>query len=279
MTLLEVLHLSKHFQRDGHTVRAVDGISFAVEAGSAFALIGESGSGKTTTAYCLARLMEPTAGSIRFDGQNWLSLRGRALRERRHRLQLVFQDPYTSLNPVMTIGETVEEPLRLRGVRSPGERHDGVRALLEQVGVGPELMSRRPAALSGGQRQRVSLARALACEPALLVADEPVSALDEDARGEILGLLARLRERRKLALILIAHDLETVRAVCEKTAVIWRGRIVEHGPTEEILEQPLHPYTRHLVAAAGMRNTPPPGATSALDELREVEPGHWAALP
>ncbi|MFZ0430909.1 MAG: ATP-binding cassette domain-containing protein, partial [Acidobacteriota bacterium] len=115
MTLLEVLHLSKHFQRDGHTVRAVDGISFAVEAGSAFALIGESGSGKTTTAYCLARLMEPTAGSIRFDGQNWLSLRGRALRERRHRLQLVFQDPYTSLNPVMTIGETVEEPLRLRG--------------------------------------------------------------------------------------------------------------------------------------------------------------------
>ena len=175
--------------------------------------------------------------------------------------------------------ETVEEPLRLRGVRSPGERHDGVRSLLEQVGVGPELMSRRPAALSGGQRQRVSLARALACEPALLVADEPVSALDEDARGEILGLLARLREQRKLALILIAHDLETVRAVCEKTAVIWRGRIVENGPTEEILEQPLHPYTRHLVAAAGMRNTPPPGATSALDELREVEPGHWAALP
>ncbi len=279
MSLLEVVHLSRHFERDGRMVPAVDGISFSVEAGASFGIIGESGSGKTTTAYCLARLLEPSGGTIRFEGDDWLALRGRALRRRRHRLQIVFQDPYTSLNPAMTVRESVEEPLRIRRVGSRDERHRRVDELLAQVALESSLSGRRPNALSGGQRQRVALARALACDPALLIADEPVSALDENARTGILELLDQLRSKRHLALILIAHDLETVGSICERTAVLWRGRIVELAGTRAVLDRPLHPYTRHLVAAAEMRNIDPPPPETAFPKLREMEPGHWAAIP
>ncbi len=278
MKQLEVERLSKEFVRNGRSIRAVDGISFSVDAGSAFGMMGESGSGKTTTAYCLARLLEPTAGSIRFEGEDWLALRGKALRRRRHLIQIVFQDPYTSLNPVMTVRETIEEPLRIHGTRTAGARMEKMRTLFDQVGLPPILASRRPEALSGGQRQRVALARALACDPALLIADEPVSALDGPARTEILQLLSKLRRERNLTLILIAHDLETVRSVCERTGVIWKGRIVEIGSTRDILVRPAHPYTRYLIAAAEMRRSDPPPPESASVELREIESGHWAAV-
>lgn len=278
MKQLEVEGLAKEFVRNGRPVKAVDGLSFSVDAGSAFGIMGESGSGKTTAAYCLARLLEPTAGSIRFEGEDWLALRGRALRRRRHLIQIVFQDPYTSLNPVMTVRETIEEPLRIHGIRAPEERRQKIRALFDQVGLPLVLASRRPDALSGGQRQRVALARALACDPALLIADEPVSALDGPARAEILRLLSKLRRERHLTLILIAHDLETVRSVCERTSVIWKGRIVEIGRTPDVLVRSAHPYTRYLIAAAEMRRSDPPPPESAFARLREVEPEHWAAI-
>ncbi len=279
MIQLKVERLSKNFVQHGRTIRAVDGVSFSVAAGTAFGIIGESGSGKTTTAYCLARLLEPSGGTIRFDGEDWLALRGKELQRRRHLLQIVFQDPYTSLNPVMTVRETIEEPLRIRGLRSSEGRRTKMLDLLEQVGLAPVLAERRPDALSGGQRQRVALARALACDPALLIADEPVSALDGPARLGILTLLSRLRRDRNLTLILIAHDLETVKSVCERTSVIWKGRIVETGSTQDVLDRAVHPYTRYLIAAADMRDSDPPPPQSAFIRLREIEPEHWAAIP
>ena len=277
MTQLQVDRLSKHFERDGTVVRAVDGISFSVDAGTSFGLIGESGSGKTTTAYCLARLVEPTGGTAIFEGRDWLNLHGRELRRHRHRLQMVFQDPYTSLNPVMTLQEAVEEPLRIHGA-SAAEANRRAGALLDQVGLDRFLAARRPEALSGGQRQRVALARALACDPALLIADEPVSALDEAARREILALFARLRTERQLTLILIAHDPETLRSVCDRIAVIWKGCIVEIGVAETVFERAAHPYTRYLLAASEMRSGDPPPPESAGPDLREIEAGHWAAI-
>ena len=228
---------------------ALRGVSFAVRAGETLGLVGESGSGKTTAGRIVARLVEPDAGTIRFGGDDWLALSGRALRRRRRNLQVVFQDPQTSLNPRMRIGDQLAEPLRIQRIARGRQRSDRVRRLLEDVGLPPEIAARFPAELSGGQRQRVAIARALATEPKFIVCDEPVSALDVSIAAQIVNLLLDLRERAGLSYLFIAHDLAVVSRIADSIAVMYLGRIVEEGAVEEILGRPLHPYTVALLSA------------------------------
>jgi oligopeptide/dipeptide ABC transporter ATP-binding protein len=235
-------------------VRAVDGVSFRLPAGPyGLALVGESGSGKTTIARALMRLVAPTSGSIRLDGQEVVGSRGvgasRGLRDYRRALQIVFQDPTTSLDPRARIGSAVAEPLRAHGIVPRADVDWRVAELLTEVGLDPEMAGRYPHQLSGGQRQRVAIARALSVEPRVLVLDEPTSALDVTVQARILELIAKLRRERGLAYVLISHNLAVVEQLCEETAVLYLGRIVEHGPTEEILARPAHPYTLALRSA------------------------------
>lgn len=262
-SLLEVRGLTKHFPvRTGllrqlfargarPVVRAVEGVDFALEAGEVLGVVGESGCGKSTLGFTLVRLFEPTAGEMRFSGAP-VHL-GSAAREKafRRQVQLVFQDPYQSLNPRFTVFETVREPLVIHGLERGGSLRRRVLAMLDEVGLRPAeaYLSRYPHQLSGGQRQRVSIARAMVLEPRLLVADEPVSMLDVSIRAGILSLLRRLSEERGLAIVYISHDISTVRYLCRRTAVMYLGRIVEIGPTEQVLSEPRHPYTKALVAA------------------------------
>ncbi len=255
--LLEVSGLTKRF-----TVRrglfgnaagflpALRGVGFQVRAGETLGLVGESGSGKTTAGRVVARLVSPDAGAIRFGGEDWLALSGSALRRRRRDLQVVFQDPQTSLNPRMRIGDQIAEPLRVQRLARSAERSDRVRRLLADVGLAPEVAARFPSELSGGQRQRVAIARALATEPKFVVCDEPVSALDVSVAAQILNLLLDLRDRSGLSYLFIAHDLAVVSRVADRVAVMYLGRIVEEGPAQELLARPLHPYTSALLAAA-----------------------------
>jgi oligopeptide/dipeptide ABC transporter ATP-binding protein len=252
--LLEVEHLVKHFEvkqgyfgGDGGLVHAVDDASFTVDRNETLGLVGESGCGKSTTGRLVLRLLEPTSGSIRFDGTEIHSLRGRALRDLRRRMQIVFQDPYASLNPRMRVQEILAEPLLIQGRRKEvGER---VPELLDMVGLHSEHAARYPHEFSGGQRQRIGIARALALEPDLVVLDEPVSALDVSIQAQVLNLLAELQERLGLAFLFIAHDLSVVRHISDRIAVMYLGKVVEIGPAAEIYAGAGHPYTQALLSA------------------------------
>jgi peptide/nickel transport system ATP-binding protein len=228
---------------------AVQDVSLTVPRGRTVAIVGESGSGKTTTARMLLKLYEPTSGSIRFDGQDVTGLRGRQLAAFRQRVQPIFQDPYSSLNPMFTIGRIVEEPLSTYGRGTRAERQDRVKWLLEEVALPPSTVSRYPNELSGGQRQRVAIARALALQPELIVCDEPVSALDVLVQKQILDLLGRLQDEFGLSYLFISHDLAVVRLISDEVCVMKDGRLVEAGASEEIFTDPQHPYTRQLLAS------------------------------
>jgi peptide/nickel transport system ATP-binding protein/oligopeptide transport system ATP-binding protein len=246
--LLEAAGLRKQFPARGGAVRAVDDVSFLLGAGETLGLVGESGSGKSTVARLVVRLLEPSGGSIRVDGDDISHLSRRALRSLRRRVQIVFQDPYSSLDPRMTARAIVAEPLRIAGrAREIATRVPEVFGL---VGLGREHERRYPHELSGGQRQRVGIARALVVEPELLVLDEPVTALDGSIQAQILNLLARLQSELGLAYLFIAHDLAVVRHLADRVAVMHLGRIVETAPTEELFRAPSHPYTQALLSAS-----------------------------
>jgi oligopeptide/dipeptide ABC transporter ATP-binding protein len=315
--LLEVRDLVKHypvaggvFGRTVGTVRAVDGVSFSIRRGETLGLVGESGCGKTTTGRCILQLERPTSGSIRFEGQELATLRGNALRAVRRRMQAIFQDPYSSLNPRMTVSQIVGEPLGVHRLVQAPARAARVRELLEHVGLLPRHGARYPHQLSGGQRQRVGIARALALEPSLIVCDEPVSALDVSIQAQIINLLEDLGRRLGLTYLFVAHDLSVVRHISDRVAVMYLGRIVELADRQALYESPLHPYTRALLAAVPIPDPevearrervvlhgevpsplrPPPGCAFhprcplAVDECRRTRPllrairaGHHAA--
>ncbi len=254
--LLAVEGLVKHYpirggmlSRRSGAVRAVDGVSFALAPGETLGLVGESGCGKTTVARLVLRLEPPTAGSIHFDGVDLLALSSRALRAKRRELQIVFQDPMSSLNPRMTVGEILAEPLRVHGLASGAALDERVASLLEQVGIPPSWRQRYPHEFSGGQRQRIGVARAIALGPKLVVCDEAVSALDVSVQAQVLNLLLALREQLGLAYLFISHDLSVVRHVSDRVAVMYLGQIVEQAPTEALFGAPAHPYTRALLSA------------------------------
>ncbi|MEQ9815042.1 MAG: ABC transporter ATP-binding protein [Azospirillaceae bacterium] len=264
MPLLSVENLRKTFRvKKGFpksvttTVRAVDGVSFDVRPGEAFGLVGESGCGKSTVGRSLLRLVEPDSGTVRFSGLDIGAATDRELRRLRRRIQIVFQDPYSSLNPRLTVGNTIAEPMLVHGLADRGSVTDKVVDLLREVGLPPEARLRYPHEFSGGQRQRIGIARALSVEPELIVADEPVSALDVSIQAQILILLQELKDRRGLSFVFISHDLAVVRYFCQRLAVMYLGRIVEEGPIPEIFETPLHPYTQLLKSTSPV---PDPGA-------------------
>ena len=246
------------FSRGGDQVRAVDGVSFSLARGETLGLVGESGCGKSTTGRAVLQLLRPAAGSVIFDGQPlhefWQRRGGRwrwdsRLQELRQRMQMIFQDPFASLNPRMTVEAILAEPLRNFAVASGGERRERIQQLLETVGMDPRALRRYPHEFSGGQRQRIGIARALALGPELIVADEPISALDVSIQAQIINLLADLRERLGLTLIFIAHDLAAVRHISDRIAVMYLGRIVELAPARTIVAAPRHPYTQALISA------------------------------
>ncbi len=319
MNVLEVTDLKKHYpiharllRREVARVRAVDGVSFHIAEGETLALVGESGCGKTTVSRCILRALAPTSGSIRFDpGQggtvDLATLPKRALRPLRRHLQMIFQDPYSSLNPRMMVGDIIAEPLKVNGVPA-AERNARVLELLDLVQMPAVARTRFPHAFSGGQRQRIGIARALALNPRLVVADEPVSALDVSVQAQIINLLLDLQDRLKLSMLFVAHDLSVVRHVSDRVAVMYVGRIVEVAPTDALYRAPRHPYTETLLAAVPapdpMRRgrqmkasgevadpaKPPPGCAFhprcpyaqercrvERPELTEVAPGRWAS--
>ncbi|MEA2472308.1 MAG: peptide/nickel transport system ATP-binding protein [Thermoleophilaceae bacterium] len=256
--LLEVRDLVKEFPppragllgRAREPLRAVDGVSFEVAPGDAFGIVGETGSGKSTTARMIARLIDPTSGSIRFGGRDLTGLSRAETKAFRREFAMVFQDPYSSLNPRKTVGSIVAEPLAVHGLHEGrGERRRAVQELMERVGLNPEHYNRLPHEFSGGQRQRVGIARALALDPRLILADEPVSALDVSIQAQILNLLRGLQRDLGLTLVLISHDLSVVRYMCERVAVMREGRIVELAGTTELFAHPREPYTRALLDA------------------------------
>jgi oligopeptide transport system ATP-binding protein len=249
--VVEVRGLTKHFRsrRANEIVRAVDDVSFTVRGGESLGIVGESGSGKTTLARCITRLTRPTAGQVLLHGDDLASLSRREIRRLRSQVQMVFQDPFGSLNPRWTVGTTLEEPLSLNTELPAAERGDRIQELMSLVRLDPALLGRYPHQLSGGQQQRAGIARALATRPTLLVLDEPTSALDMLARRGILDLIAGLRRDLGLTCLFISHDLSAVRAVCDRIAVMYLGRVVEDGPADRVLRHPQHPYTRALISA------------------------------
>ena len=267
-------------------VRAVDDVSFTVEEGEMFGLVGESGSGKSTTGRCILRLIEPTSGDVLFRGENVLAFSTKRMRQARRDMQIVFQDPYSSLNPRMRVGEIVEEPLVIHGLGSRAERRARAEELFELVGLERDHLRRYPHEFSGGQRQRIGIARALALHPALIVADEAVSALDVSIQAQVVKLLLELQQRLKLTYLFIAHDLRLVEHICSRVAVMYLGKIVEMGTTELLFKQPTHPYTRALLSAIPTLDPDAPRQRIELDPttfereapLQQVAAGHWAAV-
>jgi oligopeptide transport system ATP-binding protein len=315
--LLDVRNLVKHFHVGGGlfggaggVVRAVDGVSFGIRPGETLGLVGESGCGKTTTGRCILQLERPTSGEIVFEGRDLTKLTQDELRSARRRMQVIFQDPYSSLNPRMTVGQIIAEPLQVHGiVPDRGKREARVRELLSHVGL-PQHARRYPHQLSGGQRQRVGVARALAMEPALIVCDEPVSALDVSIQAQIINLLEDLQRELGLTYLFVAHDLSVVRHISDRIAVMYLGKIVELATRQALYEDPLHPYTRALLSAVPIPDpelearrehivlrgevpsalNPPAGCVfhprcpiavdrcrTEVPALREIRPGHWAA--
>jgi oligopeptide transport system ATP-binding protein len=270
--LLSVEGLTKHFlvqrgvvfQSAVGRVRAVDGLSFDVAPGETLALVGESGCGKSTTGRMILRLMEASAGKIHFDGRDLRALGRRALRDLRRDLQIIFQDPYASLNPRLTVGQTLAEPLKLHRLASGAKLRQRIDALLSEVGLSPWHALRYPHEFSGGQRQRIGIARALASEPKLIVCDEPVSALDVSIQAQVINLLQDLKEKRGLSYIFIAHDLAVVRHIADRVAVMYLGKIVELAPKRRLFARPRHPYTQALLSAVPV---PDPGAKRARIRL------------
>lgn len=257
MALLEVKGLVKHFpveqgvlmSRLGGHVSAVENVSFEVEEGTTLGLVGESGCGKSTTGRCILRLDKATAGQVLFEGRDVLSLRGKDLKWYRRNVQVIFQDPYASLNPRMTIGEIVSEPLAIHEIGTRTERRTRVQELLEVVGLNPEHINRYPHEFSGGQRQRIGVARALALNPKLLICDEPVSALDVSIQAQVINLLDELQDQLGLTYVFIAHDLSVVRHISNRVAVMYLGKIVEIGDWKGLYDAPHHPYTQSLLSA------------------------------
>ncbi|MBF4509457.1 MAG: dipeptide ABC transporter ATP-binding protein [Aeromicrobium sp.] len=317
--LLRVDGLVKYFgveqgvlaSRLGKKVHAVDGVSFQVNSGETLGLVGESGCGKSTAGRCIIRLLEPTAGSVVFDGTDVGSLKGKALQAFRRDVQFIFQDPYASLNPRMTIGEIVWEPLVVHGIGTTAERRTRAKELLDVVGLNPEHINRYPHEFSGGQRQRIGIARALALNPRLIICDEPVSALDVSIQAQVINLLDELQDTFGLTYVFIAHDLSVVRHISDRVAVMYLGKIVETGDWKGLYDQPHHPYTQSLLSAVPVPDPdkqrqreriilkgdvpspidPPTGCrfhtrcpiaqfpkcSAEEPELREVAPGHAAA--
>ena len=254
-SLLEVRGLVREFDLPGRGLfgprrflTAVSDVSFAIRRGEILGLVGESGSGKTTIGRMVMRLLDPTRGEVFFDGLDLTSLKGRKLRQQRRRFQMVFQDPYASLNPRMSVGEIVGEPLLIHDlVNSPSERRERVVRLFERVGLSSHDLDRYPREFSGGGRQRVGIARAIACSPDLLVADEPIASLDLSIGAQIINLFASLNQTERMSLLFISHDLSVVRYLSDRVVVLYRGWAIESGPTPEVLTAPAHPYTRLLV--------------------------------
>jgi ABC-type oligopeptide transport system ATPase subunit len=264
----------------------VDAVSFTIDEGETFGLVGESGSGKTTTGRCILRLIEPTSGDVRFKGEDVLGYSRARMRQARRDMQIVFQDPYSSLNPRMRVGSIVEEPLIIHRVGDSAQRRTRVAQLFELVGLDPSLVTRYPHQFSGGQRQRIGLARALALNPSFIIADEPVSALDVSVQAQVVNLLMDLQSKLKLTYLFIAHDLRLVRHICSRVAVMYLGRIVEIGSTEAIFAAPAHPYTRALLSAIPVPDPSAPRQRVVLDPssfrrdapLRAIAAGHEAAI-
>ena len=292
MPLLEVEHLVKHFGRDAgllHAstrITAVDDVSFSIEEGETFGLVGESGSGKTTTGRCLLRLIEPSSGAVRFRGEDVLGFSRRRMRDARREMQIVFQDPYSSLNPRMRARQIVEEPLIIHKLGSKDERRARVAELFGLVGLDAAHLDRYPHQFSGGQRQRIGLARALALNPSFVVLDEPVSALDVSVQAQVVNLLMDLQSKLRLTYLFVAHDLRLVEHICSRVAVMYLGKIVEIGPTASLFEAPQHPYTRALLSAIPVLDPDAPKHRVVLDPssvnrdaaLKEIAAGHFAAV-
>ena len=299
------------FHRTVAQVKAVDGISFDIRKGETLGLVGESGCGKTTTGRCILQLERPTEGEIVFAGQNLIDLDARALRPLRQKIQVIFQDPYSSLNPRMKTGDIVAEPMYVHGLEPDAtKREQRVKELFSVCGLSPKLTDRYPHEMSGGQRQRVGIARALSLNPEFIVCDEAVSALDVSIQAQVINLLEDLREEFGLTYLFIAHDLSVVRHLCHRVAVMYLGKIVELAECDELYDNPLHPYTRALLAAVPVPDpeieakrehqtvkgevpspiNPPSGCVfhprcplavegcrSEIPDLRELRPGHWVA--
>jgi ABC-type oligopeptide transport system ATPase subunit len=292
--LLELENLQKYFPVSTGTllrrkigwVKAVDGVDFAVWPGETLGLIGESGCGKTTTSKLILLQETPTAGTIRFSGENISALQGQELMRYRREVQVVFQDPYSSLSPRMRVGDIVAEPLEIHTDLSREALHERVAEVLELVGLQPEVARLFPHEFSGGQRQRIGLARALALNPSFLVLDEPVSALDVSVQAQVINLLVDLQQQFKLTYLFIAHDLRLVEHICTRVAVMYLGRIVEMGPTASLFAAPQHPYTRALLSAVPLPDPDAPRQRIVLDPsainrdaaLREIAEGHVAAI-
>ena len=252
--LLDVQHLKKYFNVAGGQLHAVDDVSFTLERGKTLGIVGESGCGKSTTGRPILRLIEPTSGSVYFEGQDISKLSKEEMRKLRKEIQIIFQDPFSSLNPRQTVSQTIEEPLKIHGMKNKAERQARVRELMETVGLAERLANAYPHELDGGRRQRIGIARALAMNPKFIVCDEPVSALDVSIQAQILNLMKDIQRKHGITYIFITHDLSVVNHFSDDIAVMYLGRMVEKAPAEALFEEPLHPYTKALLSAIPVPN-------------------------